>query len=392
MDKVNGLSGLRNMGNTCYLNSVIQSLSSCEVFVNYLFKFKYQDGLKYNMALLLSKKIRNDNNLDNDTLIKLDKDNLDKLCNNTITVKLHELINGIYEDNSIIVPKSFKNIMGKLNNIFIGTDQNDCHETLMFIFDRIHEETKLDEQTYFSSTMDISELIELKKICKEIAISLKNNSINNDIYQNYKRYIYNNFDKYIEYKYRKFWTRYIKNNSSIITQSFTGTICVCVKCSKCNYRSLSYEPYNILNLSLTNNSNVTLKECIENNYSIKEVLNNENQYKCKKCDILVDATKIQTIHELPKILIIQFKRFGLENGRLIKNTCVVEYNEDISIKTKKFKLFSVIEHCGTINFGHYTAICRNIFNKEWYLFDDDKILKLNNYFPKQPYLLFYKME
>ena len=35
-DIINGLTGLTNQGNTCYMNSIIQCLSNCKDFRNFI--------------------------------------------------------------------------------------------------------------------------------------------------------------------------------------------------------------------------------------------------------------------------------------------------------------------------------------------------------------------
>jgi len=44
--------GLKNLGNTCYLNSILQSISSCPSFINYL-EF-INDNSNYNINTLFT--------------------------------------------------------------------------------------------------------------------------------------------------------------------------------------------------------------------------------------------------------------------------------------------------------------------------------------------------
>ena len=46
---VRGLSGLNNIGNTCYMNSALQCISSSDIFVSYIIKKKFVRDLKDNI-------------------------------------------------------------------------------------------------------------------------------------------------------------------------------------------------------------------------------------------------------------------------------------------------------------------------------------------------------
>lgn len=52
----------------------------------------------------------------------------------------------------------------------------------------------------------------------------------------------------------------------------------------------------------------------------------------------------------------------------------------------------MVNHSGDINFGHYTADCRNPLNRRWYAFNDSSVTETRlspNFESAAPYLLFY---
>ena len=55
---------------------------------------------------------------------------------------------------------------------------------------------------------------------------------------------------------KRFWDYFLHRNDSIITDLFTGLFKNCVTCPKCNYISITYEPFNILQLPIPNEKKV----------------------------------------------------------------------------------------------------------------------------------------
>ena len=155
------------------------------------------------------------------------------------------------------------------------------------------------------------------------------------------------------------------------------------------------------NISASNNSTITLGDCLKN-FSKEEKLEAGNEWYCPKCKKHTLATKKMELYYLPKILIICFKRFMRESYRWRKNEQLVDFpinnlnmgdymigpDKDHS----KYNLFAVSQHYGSTAFGHYTAVCKN--SNKWYSYNDSSVhpCSENDARSSAAYVLFYRRE
>ena len=130
-----------------------------------------------------------------------------------------------------------------------------------------------------------------------------------------------------------------------------------------------------------------------------EKLQGNNQWICPVCREFTDANKKIEYGQLPKILIIQLKRFKVIGKQTrIKIATLVNFPLILLLntadgETHMYKLYAVLNHIGGIEGGHYTAYCRNLNNRnEWLEFDDTKVKVIDStqFATNKAYVLFYE--
>jgi ubiquitin carboxyl-terminal hydrolase 4/11/15 len=144
-------------------------------------------------------------------------------------------------------------------------------------------------------------------------------------------------------------------------------------------------------------------------------MDKDNMIKCNFCGRRNKSTKQTMIWNAPKILIIQLKRFRVNNYGVIieKISNMIDYpitNLDISKYMNNNNMHSIINtynlyavnnhhsinsigNFNSINFGHYTTNVINRYDNKWYKFDDSKslveITDEQKLISKNAYMLFY---
>ena len=383
--KVRGLCGFQNLGNTCFMNSILQCLMSNSLLVSIFLSKSFITSLEENMI----KKIYKTYKIDTSSKINIKQEGFDKIMHDTITMDFYKIVEGYYYRNRTIIPKSFKERMGKERSCFKGYSQHDSEEALSMILDKIHEELVTTNNIKFRyiSTGAINYLIVNKKFREFI----KNDSIDIEVKKKITRmYIYynrQNIDDFISLKAHIYWRKIIGKENSIIQDLFTGLFVSTVCCTVCGNKSGSFEPFNTLSLPIPSNSDSTLKDCLSN-FSKEEILNGDNKWDCNVCKKKVKAFKIVTIFKLPQLLTIHFKRFkGIQIFTKISSNILFPL-EEISLKNSLrsslcenyerdknivYNVYGISCHIGGVNSGHYIAYCKNIINNQWYKFDDKDI-------------------
>ena len=134
----------------------------------------------------------------------------------------------------------------------------------------------------------------------------------------------------------------------------------------------------------------------------EETLDADNLWKCDGCHNKVRAIKKTKLWTTPPIIVIQLKRFGdtgtTRDGRVIDYPldnldvrCVLSEDQIDGNLYPLYKLQSVINHTGTINFGHYYSYIKNEENDMWYIFDDHNVRRISTdiIVTSNAYILFY---
>jgi ubiquitin C-terminal hydrolase len=409
---VNGLSGLANIGNTCYMNAALQCLSATNVFSTFIRSRKFTDDLNNNAINLQNKNCqKNEEKLSESDDLDVDISEIIKHIKHSVIYNYYKLVKKMWKDNFTIEPKSFKNSIGSKNKIFAGSEQNDSQEFLNFLLDQIHEELKGPIKIQYSNVPNtIIDFRNKKNYLHEKLMSTKiGNKFDHEIFTKYKNLVNNNLYEYTVNASMEYWDNYIMNSHSIIRDIFSGMTYTSTKCSQCDMTTLAFEPHIMLSVSIPENAK-NLYDCLK--YMSQTVeLQGENAFDCSTCGEKTDAKQNTYVWEAPNILIIHIKRFsqtayGTRIIRTEKNNTKIDFPfNDLTLddvyspfnkKNDTYSLYGVVHQYGSLNGGHYNASCFNIVSQKWYSFDDSSVHYMPDDVLKQklcdssPYILFYK--
>ena len=357
--RAHGQTGLRNLGNTCYLNSVLQALSGTDRFRGYFVEADVRRELEEDesdeegdadnrpplwrratvdcMKLATTKVRKNEENDHEDA--------------RSLAIQLHRLMRVLWSGKwAVITPYAFLRSVWAQMSQFRNYQQQDAQEFLCLLLDRLSVELRTSP----------------------LPLQPKPPS------------------------------------SKPPPSEFTGQQENVVECTRCKHRSVSRTPFSDVSLDIPGGEKgsssrsrgggfLTLYDCIEHSFQPETI----NGYQCDGCNEYTDATKSIQFKSLPSILCFTLIRFSWKSDQKITTPVHFPVGDlDMSpyCATKAsrthYQLRSCVMHHGkTRKVGHYTAIAWNEDRSAWLHFNDSKVTVVDEqslYSTGTPYLLIYE--
>jgi ubiquitin carboxyl-terminal hydrolase 8 len=328
--KNRGLTGLMNLGNRCFMNSVLQCLSHTLKLTDYFLSAKYKED-------------------DPDQLNKRKKEYY-------LILSYLNLIINAWETNQVLKPKSFVENISKFVPKYFALEQQDSHEFLMYTLDLMH-----------------------KALSYEIEVDIMGD-IKSDNDALMKQSL-------------ECWRGFYKNDYSFIVDTFNGMFYNKVQCKNCPLQENIFEPFNCISLNINNANDLQtcLDNYFNNEESIDTWCC--ERCKGKGCSKMIKSWSFPNylIIHLKRFTnngskIHTHIDFPTEDLNLTSYVSSDKQDPNNYI----YSLYAVNYHSGSSKGGHYWSVCKNL-DKNWYTFNDSDVTKLQNtsILSKEAYMLFY---
>ena len=308
-----GLVGLRNLGNTCFMNSILQCLTHLSPLRDAILSTTSSDicrsskfsGLLASSFKSLTQEIRSSNNY------------------------------------SVVSPNDVKMQMGKHYRQFQGYDQQDGGEFCRCLLEGLS--------------------IDLNRVSKKPAYQEMTGNTNENLRTVSQRW----------------WKYSLSIEDSIITDCFQGQQTSVITCRGCGYGSLSCVSLPCLILPSPESYSASLEQCLGLYFKEANLPSSYRCEKCKKKDSCKKKTTLSRFPKILVLHLKRFQVNGAYQARLNTEISFPEelnlksFKDVASEEEPRYSLQGISHHIGTLYSGHYIAECK--YESRWYCFDDSRV-------------------
>ena len=320
--------GLANLGNTCFLNSVLQGLLKCAPLKSFL--------------------------TDSETIAKRLRDSKKRHLVPAFQSLLESVQKG--KEGACLVPRNFLQALWKTvqecdDDWFQPRQQADAAECLQYILEGLHD------ATYRQVQMTVNGIAKTPQQANQM-------------------------------KALDSWKTFFAKEYSVIVEHFYGQSEISVECQTCKSVSTRYEPWLMLKIPIPGGDKPgstvpTMEDCLNSLFAPETI----PDYACDTCKSKQPAVKRERISKLPAILLLSFKRFT-NTGAKIRGTiawdldalslqpwCAFRRCPFTNQTTRPdYSTFAVIEHQGSAQSGHYHMYARgSSSDSAWKNYDDSDV-------------------
>lgn len=256
-----GSVGMHNLGNSCFLNSIIQCLNHIEPLSQFFLKGDYMQDLNRKNPLGSGGRVAT-----------------------AYAVLLKEIWSGKY---SALAPRMLKQTVASFAPQFNNSYQHDSQEFCQFLMDGLHEDcNRVKEKPYVEEVEGFGMEDETAAI--------------------------------------ETWRKHLLRHDSIIVDNFQGMHRSHLICPSCGRESIKFDVYSTISVPLPEGKDAPkitrLEDCLEK-FMEGEQLDDLNAWYCPSCKKHVCALKMLALWSAPDVLIFHLKRFQF-NHCTVRNEVV----------------------------------------------------------------------
>nr|BAN21345.1 ubiquitin specific protease 2 [Riptortus pedestris] len=329
----NGLSGLRNIGNTCFLNSVVQCLSNTRILKDYLVNREFLSEIR--------------NSESRGALIKSFAD------------VIAELWSG---EGKIVNTSAFKAQIQRYAPRFMGYNQQDSQEFLRYLLEGLHD--------------DINRVAVKPRNLPEIDDNLSDSA---KASESWKQYLRCDNSRIVD----------------LFVGQLKSTL-QCTSCGHNSttfevFWDLSLPlPSRTGSLRLQQCIDHFTKEEVLDGDEMPTCSKCKTRRKCTKRFSIQKFPKILVLHLKRFSPSERYRKLSATVEFPLTNLDMSGYSTTPQVAM--YNLYAVSNHSGTAYSGHYTAYCLHSGTNQWYEFNDSRVSSISprNVVSSEAYILFYE--